>query len=124
MKIDYDGQVYDWDDEALTVAQGLAIEKHTGGTLLDWDQGLLSARTDCYQALYWVVLRGGDPGVKIAALEFPVLKFARAYITARNAEIEALAAEAEAAVTEAEAQVAANGEDPTPQPAPRRSRPG
>ena len=118
MKIEYEGQVYDYDDENLTVAQGMAIERHIEGTLLDWQQGLMNARTACYQALAWVIFRGGDPAVKIADVEFPVIRLAKAFMTALTAEAAALTAETEAAVAEAEAQVAPNGEDPTLRPAP------
>ena len=131
MKIEYDGQSYDYDPEDLSVKQAAKIERHIwrgtvdavkagaliqlqllqqanpaldlaavrqavdelakaaeaggAGTLLDWEMGLLRGRSDCVQALAWLVLHEGKM-VPIADVEVKVVKMARAFQEAQAAE--------------------------------------
>jgi hypothetical protein len=108
IKVEHDGRSWSYDDDDLTVLQGIAIEDHIKGTLVDYAQGLRSHRSACFQALGWLVFHGGaldgkgraDP--PIASVDFPVTKLSSAWLEA----LQALAAELKAAVAEAEAEAA------------------
>ena len=86
MKIEYEGRVYDYDLDDLDVEQSLKIEKHIGGTMLDWEQGLAKASVACFQALGWMILHGGDLSVPISSVNFKVMKLATAWAEAQAAE--------------------------------------
>lgn len=107
IKLEHGGKSYAWDDESLTVLQGIKVEEHIKGTLVDWDQGLGSHRSVCYQALGWLVFRDGDPAVPIAEVDFPITKLSAAWLQARLAQIGEMQASADAAAEEAEAARAA-----------------
>lgn len=127
MKIEYEGRVYDYDPEELSVKQAAKIERHvwrgsldaakagvqmqaalleqkapgadlgplrqavdaltelaerTGtGTLLDWERGLLQARSDCVQALAWLLFENGRQ-VPVADVDVKVVKLHGALIRA------------------------------------------
>jgi hypothetical protein len=97
IKLELGGQSWDYDDETLTVVQAVAIEKHIDGTLADYSDGLNAGRADCYQALGWLVFKGGSPDVPIAGVDFPVMKLTAAWLEAVREKIAAVEAEAEAA---------------------------
>src|SRR6266487_2231076 len=101
------------------VDQGIAIEKHIGGTLMDYDQGLATGRSDCYQALGWLIFHGGSPDVAIDGVNFPLLKLSRVFMRARMDEI----AKAEAALKEAEAPAEAGAGTAAPRHRGRNRRP-
>lgn len=131
MKIEYEGETYEYDPDDLSVKQAGKIERHiwrgnldqvtagvqiqlellaqrnpsvdtgplrqavtelvslaerTGGngTLLEWEQGMLQARSDCIQALAWLLINDGRQ-VPIADTEVKVIKMHRALITAMQA---------------------------------------
>ena len=86
MKIEFEGRVYDYDLDDLDVEQAMKIEKHVGGTLLDWEQGLEKVSAPCFQALGWLVLHSGDLDVPIDGLNFKVMKLARVWIEAMERE--------------------------------------
>jgi hypothetical protein len=109
LKFELDGKSWDYDEDSLMVDQGIAVEKHIGGTLMDYDQGLSTGRSDCYQALGWLIFHGGSPDVAIDSVNFPLLKLSRVYMRARMDEIE----KAEAALKEAEDAAKEGRADPT-----------
>jgi hypothetical protein len=109
LKFELDGKSWDYDEDSLMVDQGLAIEKHIGGTLMDYDQGLTTGRSDCYQALGWLIFHGGSPDTAIDSVNFPLLKLSRVYMRARMDEI----GKAEAALKEAEDAAKEGRADPT-----------
>ena len=91
MKIEFEGRVYDFDLDELDVEQALRIEKHIkaaglGETLLEWEQGLEKASAPCFQALGWLILRGGDLSVRIGDVNFKVMKLARVWGEAAERE--------------------------------------
>jgi hypothetical protein len=90
--ITFEGRQYPFDLDELTVKQALKIEKHIGGTLLDWEDGLSKASAPCLQALGWLIFTGGDSS-PIADVEFKIMKLAGAFADAAKAEAEAAAAE-------------------------------
>jgi hypothetical protein len=107
IKLEHDGKSFAYDDESLTVLQGVAVEEHIRGTLIDFDKGLGSHRSACYQALGWLVFHDGklkddghaDP--PIASVNFPVVKLSQAWLAARLAVIAEMKAAVEAAEAEA-----------------------
>ena len=111
MIIEYDGKEYPYDSDDLDVDQALAIEKHTGGPLLEWQKGLITADVKSTQALGWLVLHGGDAAVPIASVNFKFSKFRNAFDAAyeKQAAEEKAAKEAEEA---ADPTAAANGRSP------------
>jgi len=120
LKFELDGKSWDYDEDSLMVDQGIAIEKHIGGTLMDYDQGLATGRSDCYQALGWLIFHGGSPDVAIDGVNFPLLKLSRVFMRARMDEIE----KAEAALKEAENAAKEGRADPTSQTSSPPSGPG
>lgn len=102
IKLEHGGKSYAYDDESLTVVQGVAVEEHIKGTLIDFDRGLGRHRSACFQALGWLVFRSGDPDVPIASVDFPIAKLSTAWLQARLAVVD----EMKAAVAEAEADAA------------------
>lgn len=118
IKLEHGGKSYAYDDESLTVLQGIAVEEHIKGTLIDFDRGLGSHRSACYQALGWLIFHDGDPAVPIATVDFTLTELSQAWLAGRLAVIE----EMKAAVAEAEADAAAGPAqaappDPTGDPA-------
>lgn len=87
IKLEHGGKSYAYDDESLTVLQGIAVEDHIKGTLVDFDQGLGSQRAVCFQALGWLIFHDADPKVPIAEVDFPLVKLSTAWLQARLALI-------------------------------------
>jgi hypothetical protein len=112
IKCEYDGKSWAYDDDDLTVLQGIAIEERIKGTLMDYDDGLSSGRSDCYQALGWLVFHAASPDVPITGVDFPLVKLSSAWMEARLAAI----GEARAAVEAAEAEAAEAAKPAPPDP--------
>lgn len=85
MKITYEGAVYDLDMDEIDVKQAQKIEKHIGGTLTEWEEGMARASTPCLQALGWLIFHGGD-STPIADVNFKVMKLGKAVAEAQEAE--------------------------------------
>jgi hypothetical protein len=109
IKLDHGGQSYAYDDDSLTVQQGIAIEEHIKGTLIDFHQGLRSHRSACFQALGWLVFQDGalgddgHPVFPIAKVNFPIGVLSAAWLEALQAFAAELKAEVDAAEADAEA---------------------
>ncbi len=116
IKCEYDGKSWSYDDEDMTVLQGIAVEEHIRGTLMDYDEGLASGRSACYQALGWLIFHGGSPDVQISSVGFPLVKLSAAWLEARLAAIGEAQAAAEAAKEAAEEAKPAPAPDPTAAP--------
>lgn len=113
MIIDYEGREYPFDMDDLTVKQALKIEKHIGGMMGDFIDGLLEkTRADCYQALGWLIFHGGD-STPIADVDFKFGRLSRAFTAAAAKEADAEKAAKEAA-GEPPDPTATNGSAPTP----------
>ena len=95
MEIEYEGKKYPFDLDDLDIEQSLKIEKHIDGTILDWEAGLLTGRTICFQALGWAILRDGDMDTPIASVNFKLGKLIRAFHEALEAEKKAADAKKE-----------------------------
>jgi hypothetical protein len=85
LKITYEGTVYDLDMDEIDVKQAQKIEKHIGGDLTAWEEGMARASADCLQALGWLIFNGGD-STPIADVNFKVMKLGRAMAEAQQAE--------------------------------------
>lgn len=88
MKIEFEGTVYDFDERSIRLKQAVKIEKHIGGTLGDWEDGLANASAPCLQALAWLIFHGGD-ATPIDDVDFELLPFAEAVLAGMTAEAEA-----------------------------------
>jgi hypothetical protein len=109
--IDYEGQQYPFDMDDMDIRQALKIEKHIGGTVGDFTEGLTQTiRADCYQALGWLIFHGGDQ-TAIADVNFKFGKLSRAFAAAAEKEAAEEAAAKEAA-GELPDPTASNGSGP------------
>jgi hypothetical protein len=88
VKITYEGTVYDLDMDDIDVKQAQKIEKHIGGTMGEWEEGMARASADCLQALGWLVFTGGD-STPIAEVNFKLMRLGKALSEAQAAEAEA-----------------------------------
>lgn len=122
IKIEHGGKSYAYDDASLTVLQGIAVEEHIKGTLIDWDSGLRAYRSACYQALGWLIFHDGDPAVPIAGVDFRVAELSQAWLAARIAVIEE--ARDAVAAAQAEADAAPAPDPPAPAAPPGPTGPG
>jgi hypothetical protein len=111
--IDYEGQQYPFDMDDTDIKRSLKIEKHIGGTMGDFVDGLLvNVRADCYQALGWLIFHGGD-STPIADVNFKFGKLSKAFSEAAEKEAAEEAA-AKAAAGEPPDPTGTNGSGPTP----------
>lgn len=70
--------------EAVETLASVA-EKTGAGTLLEWEQGLLQARSDCIQALAWLLFHNGRD-VPVADVDVKVIKLHAALIAGMTAD--------------------------------------
>jgi len=92
--IDYEGRQYDYDEDALDIDQAIKIEKHIGGPMLDWEQGMGTGRAECVRVLGWLILHGGSLDVPIASVNFSYGKLMKAFSAAAEKQAAAQAAAA------------------------------
>lgn len=123
MKIDYDGQVYDLDIEAITLKQAMVIQSYTGMSVMTlFDQVGKDEdspeQLKAIAALYWLMCNQAGEQFPIADMDFPLLKFLQALLAGLTAETPA-AAEGEG---EGEAGPTVPGEAPSPSPPARRNQ--
>lgn len=107
MIVEYEGRAYDYDEDALDIDQAVKIEKHIGGPMLEWEQGMQTGRAECVRVLGWLIMHGGDPAVPIASVNFKYGKLMKAFSAAAEKQ----------AAAQAEAETgagAANGAAPDP----------
>lgn len=110
MKIQYEGQVLEFDLEDITVQQATVLKRKLGLTLLTLDKGLLEGDPDALRAVYWLIQEQSGNRVDIDTVDFKIVKLA-------NALQEAIEAEAEEADAKAEAEAAATGKAKDPKDA-------
>ena len=119
LKIEFEGQVYEFDELDLDVDEAETIQKYVGRSLGDWSNGLSVCEIKSVMALWWLLRkRAGMPARSIAAAPQPGFKPLRlwnAWAEAVKAEGARVAAEQAAEQAAAEAAAAA---DPTPPAAP------
>lgn len=122
MKIDYDGRLWDFSLEDMTVGQCETVEKYVGKGLGDWANQMTAGGTKAIVALWWVMRAqtGDNPGPIGQPGDLRPVRLLSAFGEAADAELAARQAEAEA-----------GGEpDPTlvpgssPEPGPTTTTPG
>lgn len=118
IKFEYDGRSWSYDDDDITVLQGIAVEEHIKGNMMDYDDGLASGRSVCYQALGWLIFHDASPDVEIGSVDFPLTKLSAAWLEARLAVIGEAQAAAEAAKAELEGAEAQEQAKPAAAPGP------
>jgi hypothetical protein len=100
--IEYEGEKYDYDEDDMDIDQAVKIEKHIGGPMLDWEQGMGTGRAECVRVLGWLILHRGSLDVPIASVQFKYGKLMKAFSAAAEKQAaEQAAAEAEAITRDA-----------------------
>jgi len=84
--IEYEGREYSYDMDGLDIFQAIKIEKHIDGPMLEFEQGMLTGRAVCVQALGWLILHDGDLDVPIASVKFRYRKLMGAFSAAAEKE--------------------------------------
>ena len=116
MKIDYDGRLWDFALEDMTVAQCEAVEKYVGKGLGEWANQMGAGGIKAIIALWWVMRAqdGGSPGpVDEPGAGFRPVKLLAAFHAADAAQ----AAVAEAAEAEPDPTRTPAGGSPVSAPA-------
>lgn len=118
MKIEYDGETYEFDDQDVTLKQAMVVQMHTGLSIAAWQNSLdVEDGGDpgpewlkSVQCLYWLVMAQNGITVPIADADFKVAKFLGAYSDAVKAEAAAKPPE----------QPDPTKDSPSPAPSPER----
>jgi hypothetical protein len=124
MQIEWAGRTWDFDATEVTMKQAFVIKDSTkddvfpaGRSLAAWNRGLNDAEPSCVRAAYWLMLQQAGQQVPIADLEFSVVKFNNALVTATLAEQAQQEAAEKKAKEEAEAAAAVPTSAPSAAPA-------
>ena len=110
MKIDFEGRVWEFDPDTVTVQQGIAIWLAHGLTLLDWEEGMERGDPRALQSTYWLMLTQDGAVKPIKDCDFAVGPFSQALAAAQEAAAQ------EAAAQEAAAAASAPAVEPEPVP--------
>jgi hypothetical protein len=93
MRIEWNGRTWDFDAEEVTMKQAFVIKDSTkddvypaGRSLGAWNRGLNDAEPSCVRAAYWLMFQQAELPCPIGDLEFSVVKFNNALVTAAAAE--------------------------------------
>ena len=93
MNIEFAGRTWRIDPDEITNRQSDAVWKHTGLSVSKWLDSLKEeaepARfVPAWEALYWLMLQqNGDTGTAVSDVDFPLYKFAVAFMEAYAAEV-------------------------------------
>ena len=113
MRIDYEGQSYDFDMADITVKQAIKIEKHLGCPVAEFGSRLFPEGENrnpdmlALQCLGWLILHGGR-GIPIEDTDFSVTRLFAALSAAAVAEKDAADSAADAAAANPVPTVAAD----------------
>ena len=119
MKIDFEGRVWEFDPDTVTVQQGIAIWLAHGLTLLDWEEGMERGDPRALQSTYWLMLTQDGAVKPIKDCDFAVGPFSQALAAAQEA-----AAAASAPAVEPEPVPTQPGAPPSPErPSPTDTTP-
>lgn len=92
MKIDYGGQVYDLDLEAVTLKQAMVIQGYVGMSIAKLFDQFSHVEEDTPEllaavgAVYWLMKNQAGEQFPIADADFPLVPFLTAFFTALKAE--------------------------------------
>ena len=97
MKIEFEGRTWQFDEDEITVKQGIAIHLAYGFTVSAWLEELAKLDPRAVQCTLWLMYQQNGVSKPIADCDGSLVAFMTAYTEARQAEAEAdAAAEAEA----------------------------
>jgi hypothetical protein len=105
MNINFEGRTWKFDQDTITVKQGIAIHLAHGLTILDLLNGIKALDPRAIQADYWLMLQQNGITKPIADCDFDSLAFMAALGEATDAEATEELAKAEAAAQAAAAEV-------------------
>jgi hypothetical protein len=89
MKVNYEGEVLEFDLEEIDVQQATVLKRKLGLTLLGLDQGLSEGDPDALRAVYWLMMVQSGKRVDIDEVNFKIVKLANAIQEAVEAEAKA-----------------------------------
>lgn len=78
MLVHFEDQDYDFDIEAITLAEATTIHNMTGLTIKGTLNGLAELHPDALRALYWLMLKQNGKAVDMHKVGFAALKFGEA----------------------------------------------
>ena len=78
MLVQFEGQEYQFDIEALDLSEARYIKRNAGLSIKGLMDGLSEMDPDALSALYWLMLKQNGQVQDIGKLNFPLLKFAEA----------------------------------------------
>lgn len=101
MRIEYEGELYEFDMADITVKQAIKIEKHLGCPIAEFGERLNTSEGKnpdmlAMQCLGWLILHGGE-GISIEDTDFSVMALTKAIGAAVVAEQSADKAAADSA---------------------------
>jgi hypothetical protein len=70
VKLTIDGEVYDFDMTRITNVEGMAIEKVTGKTYVEWAEAMQAGSMLAVTALVWIVRKRQEPTLQFEQVEF------------------------------------------------------
>lgn len=82
MQIHFEDKDYELELDDIDVQQARIIKRQTGLTLLQLQKGLEEVDVDCLVALYWLMKKQNGETVDMNKVNFPVVRFGEAVITA------------------------------------------
>lgn len=102
MRITFEGREWSFDEDEITIRQGVAIHMAYGFTVATWLTALGELDARAVQCAYWLMLQQAGIVQAIADTDCRLVPFMQAYTEARTAEAEAdVVRTAEAAAVQA-----------------------
>lgn len=92
MIVKWQGKDYTYEPGNITVREAIAIKLYTGCGLVSWQAAVRDADPQAMQALLWLVKSRNAEPCEMASLDFDVMAFLDAYVTAILADKELAAA--------------------------------
>lgn len=92
MIINLDDREYTYDEDRITLKQGIAIHLAYGFTVSAWLKAMTDADPRAWQCAYWLMLQQNGEVKPIADCDGPLIEFMSAYADAQQAETAAEAA--------------------------------
>lgn len=89
MKINFEGDEYEFDLNEITVAQAKVIKVHTGMTLLGLEEGLSNGDPDALRAIFWLMHAQSGKTCDIDRADFKIMSFSQALEQSLTEEAEA-----------------------------------
>lgn len=78
MLVNFEGAEYDFDIEAIDVAEASHIKRATGLSVKKMLEGLVEVDPDACKAAHWLMLKQNGKVTDMNKVNFPILKFAEA----------------------------------------------